>query len=199
MNRILLREFVELSYDQKLVKESLEKKEPIVLTTILQRAEAKNQNGRVYSRRILEREMQNYSTMIAQNRALGSLDHPDSSVVSLSTASHIITDWWWEGNDVMGKVRILNTPNGKIAQTLLEDGIKIGISSRGVGDIIKKEAMDVVDENFILIAFDLVQDPSTHRAILGGMNENKSISSEEYRKLIPKTERISRILGTLLE
>lgn len=199
MKRILLREFVELSYDQKIVKESLEKKEPIVLTTILQRAEAKNQNGRVYSRSILEREMQNYSKMISERRALGECDHPDSSVVSLSKASHIITDWWWEGNDVMGKLQVLNTPHGKIIQTLLEDGVKIGISSRGVGDIIKKEAVDIVDDNFVLIAYDLVQDPSTQRAILGGMNESRDVSIEEFRKLVSKNDRVNRILNDILK
>lgn len=116
----LLREYTELSYDRQMIKESKEKGLPIILKTILQRSDAPNQNKRIYPRHILEREMKNYDKAICEGRATGELDHPDTSVVSLERVSHIIREAWWQGNEVWGKVEILNTPKGKIAQDLME-------------------------------------------------------------------------------
>jgi hypothetical protein len=194
---LILREYTDLSYDRNLVKESIEKKLPIILKTILQRKDAPNQNHRIYPGQILEREVNNYKKAIAEGRATGELDHPDSSIVSLERVSHIIREVWWNNDEVWGAVEILNTPNGKLAQTLLEAGVKVGISSRGVGDTKKnKDGYDVVDESFMLVAFDLVSEPSTHNAWL---HESKQISVDEVRKVIPKVDRVNRIVNEILK
>ncbi len=194
---LILREYTDLSYDRNLVKESIEKKLPIVLKTILQRKDAPNQNHRIYPGQILEREVNNYKKAIAEGRATGELDHPDSSIVSLERVSHIVREVWWHNDEVWGAVEILNTPNGKLAQTLLEAGVKVGISSRGVGDTKKnKDGYDVVDESFMLVAFDLVSEPSTHNAWL---HESKQISVDEVRKVIPKVDRVNRIVNEILK
>jgi hypothetical protein len=116
----ILREYTELTYDRKLVKESIANKVPVILKTILQRCDKPNQNKRIYGRSVLEREMQNYQKMIAEGRAAGELDHPDDAIVSLERVSHVIREAWWDGNEVWGKVEIINTPKGKIAQELME-------------------------------------------------------------------------------
>lgn len=194
----LLREFVNLNYDKQLVKEAKEKKAPILVKAILQRADAVNQNKRVYPMVILQREVENYKKAVREGRATGELDHPDSSVVSLENISHVIRDIWWDGNEVVGTVEILNTPKGRIAQELMEGGVKLGISSRGVGETMKNnEGYDVVDESFMLVAFDLVSEPSTHNAWL--VHENKSITVDSIRKMIPKCDRVNRIVNEILK
>ena len=101
----------------------------------LQEANVKNGNGRVYPEMVLRREVENYQKLIRENRALGELDHPDQSVINLKNVSHLVTELWWNGKDVMGKVKILETPSGKILRSLVESGVKLGISSRGLGKI----------------------------------------------------------------
>lgn len=126
----------------------------------------------------------------------GECDHPDSSIVSLERVSHVIREIWWNGSEVWGAVEILNTPKGKIIQNLMEAGIKIGISSRGVGETMKNgQGIDVVDENFMLVAFDLVSEPSTHHAWL---HESKNVSTEDVRKMVSKVDRINRLANELL-
>lgn len=123
-------------------------------------------------------------------------DHPEDSIVSLERISHVVREAWWQGDEVWGKVQILNTPKGRIIQDLMEGGIKIGISSRGIGDVVKNESgADVVDENFMLIAFDLVSEPSTHNAFL---HESKQVSYEDIKKMISKTDRLYRIANEIL-
>lgn len=193
----LLREFNVLTYEKGIVKESKEKGIPIVVKAIMQRADAKNQNGRVYPRPILEREINNYQKAIAEGRATGELDHPESSIVSLQNVSHVIREIGWIGDDVVGKLEILNTPKGKIAQDLMESGIKLGISSRCVGEVQRNEnGEDVVDESLQLIAFDLVSEPSTHNAWL---TEAKEISTEEFRKMVSKVDRVNRLVNEILK
>jgi hypothetical protein len=153
----ILREYLALTYDKNIVKEAKEKGLSIAVKALLQRADAPNQNNRVYPMSILQREVENYKKAIIEGRATGELDHPESSIVSLQNVSHIVREVWWQGNEVMGTVEILNTPKGKIAQELMEAGVRLGISSRGVGEVIKNESgHDVVDESFMLVAFDLV-------------------------------------------
>ncbi len=142
---------------------------PLVVQGVLQRAEAKNQNGRVYGKEILEREAQKYDeNFIRERRALGELDHPDSSVVNLKNVSHNVKRMYWNGNDLMGEVEILTTPSGNILKELLNCGIKLGISSRGMGSVKKNvhEGTDEVQDDFELIAFDFVSNPSTRGAFL---------------------------------
>jgi len=193
-----LREYISLKYDRNLIKEAKEERKPILVKALLQRADAPNQNERIYPMPILGREVKNYEKAVVEGRAGGELDHPDSSVVSLENISHMIREIWWEGNEVWGTVEILNTPKGRIAQDLMEAGLKLGISSRGVGDTLKnEEGYSVVDESFMLIAFDLVSEPSTHEAWL--MREGKELSSEAVRNMIPKVDRVNRIVNDILK
>ena len=140
---------------------------------VLQRAGAENQNGRVYPKGILERELEKYQTLIKERRALGELDHPDSSVINLKNVSHNIREVHWEGNDVVGTVEILPTPSGNILKELLRAGILLGISSRGMGSTKPMEGNKLlVGEDFELIGWDFVSNPSTHGAFMTPMNES---------------------------
>jgi len=196
-NGRLLREYMSLSYDKDLVKEAKKQNKPIIVKALLQRADSLNQNQRIYPRAILEREVENYQKAVVEGRATGELDHPDSSVVALEKVSHVIREIGWEGDEVWGTVEILNTPKGLIAQSLMESGILLGISSRGVGETIQTdEGYEMVDDSFMLIAFDLVSEPSTHEAWL--MREGKRINTDDVRKMIPKVDRINRIVNDIL-
>ena len=150
----------------------------LVVKGVLQRAEAKNQNGRVYPREILVRESKKYDeNFVKQNRALGELDHPDSSVVNLQNVSHNVKEMHFEGDNLVGTVEILTTPSGNILKELFKNGIKLGISSRGLGsvEVVRESNGDQVSkvgDDFELIAFDFVSNPSTHGAFLHPMNES---------------------------
>ena len=140
---------------------------------VLQRSGAENQNGRVYPREVLEREIDKYQTLVKEIRALGELDHPDSSVINLKNVSHNIKEVHWEGNDVIGTVEILPTPSGNILKELLRAGILLGISSRGMGSTQPmKDNKLLVGEDFELIGWDFVSNPSTHGAFMTPMNES---------------------------
>ena len=146
----------------------------LVVKGVLQRAEAKNQNGRVYPKELLMREAKKYTeNFIQQKRALGELDHPDSSVVNLQNASHNVMEMHFNGNDLVGTVEVLGTPSGNILKELFKSGIKLGISSRGLGSVENiGEGAQEVQPDFELIAFDFVSNPSTHGAFLSPMNES---------------------------
>ena len=147
----------------------------LIVKGVLQRAEAKNQNGRVYPKELLMREAKKYTeNFIQQKRALGELDHPDSSVVNLQNASHNVMEMHFNGNDLVGTVEVLGTPSGNILKELFKSGIKLGISSRGLGSVetIGESGAQEVQPDFELIAFDFVSNPSTHGAFLSPMNES---------------------------
>ena len=147
----------------------------LIVKGVLQRAEAKNQNGRVYPKDLLMREAKKYTeNFIQQKRALGELDHPDSSVVNLQNASHNVLEMHFNGNDLVGTVEVLGTPSGNILKELFKSGIKLGISSRGLGSVesIGENGAQEVQPDFELIAFDFVSNPSTHGAFLHPMNES---------------------------
>ena len=140
---------------------------------VLQRSGAENQNGRVYPREVLEIEIDKYQTLVKERRALGELDHPDSSVINLKNVSHNIKEVHWEGNDVIGTVEILPTTSGNILKELLRAGILLGISSRGMGSTQPmKDNKLLVGEDFELIGWDFVSNPSTHGAFMTPMNES---------------------------
>jgi len=144
-----------------------------IVKGILQRAGAENQNGRVYPMPILQREAKRYETLIKERRALGELDHPDSSVINLKNVSHNVREIHWEGNDLCGTVEILPTPSGNILKELLRAGILLGISSRGMGSTRQLEGNKVeVQKDFELIGWDFVSNPSTHGAFMTPMNES---------------------------
>ena len=141
---------------------------------VLQRSGAENQNGRVYPREVLERECKKYEQLIKERRALGELDHPDSPVINLKNVSHNIREIYWEGDDVCGVVEILSTPSGNILKELLKNNIRLGISSRGLGSV--KELSDgtvMVQEDFELVGWDFVSNPSTHGAFMAPLQESK--------------------------
>jgi len=167
----------------------------IVLKGIMQRADAVNQNGRIYPRHILEREVENYQRIINDNRALGELDHPTESTISLDRVSHIVKEMHWVGNDLCGTIELLNTPKGKIAQALIEDGVKLGISSRGVGSVYKDGDYSVVGEDFLLICLDLVQEPSTTSAFM--LAEGLDIDFDREKHL-NSTDKVHRLLSSAL-
>ena len=166
---MLLQEYRPFKVDKQLVERSIKENKSLVVTGVLQRANAKNHNGRVYPRKILDREVKNYMMgPVKDNRAMGELDHPDSSVINLQNVSHTIKKCWWEGDDVMGNVEILSTPAGNILKALFAAGITVGISSRGMGSV-KENVGDgtvEVQDDFELLCWDFVSTPSTHGAFM---------------------------------
>lgn len=169
----LLIEYIPLRYEKKSLLESIDNNDGrLLVPALLQSADKPNRNKRVYPRSILERECSRYNeSSIRMRKALGELDHPDSNVVNLKNVSHLVTEIWWEGNDVHGNIEILNTPSGNIAKELLMAGVTLGISSRGVGSVESlREGEDPelveVQPDFELLCWDLVSDPSTINAYL---------------------------------
>ena len=147
----------------------------LVVRGVLQRAEAKNQNGRIYPRETLMREAKKYEKeFVNEKRAMGELDHPESSVVNLQNVSHNITEMHWEGDNLLGTVEVVGTPSGNILKELFKSGIKLGISSRGMGSVetVNEGDAQQVQDDFELIAFDFVSNPSTHGAFLHPTNES---------------------------
>jgi hypothetical protein len=198
MSKQLLVDYTIFEVSPQQINESLAQNDGrLIVTGVLQRAGAKNQNGRIYPMPILQREAKNYTeTFIAERRALGELDHPDSSVVNLNNVSHNVLSMGWQGNDLVGKVEILPTPSGNILKALFQSGIRLGISSRGMGSV--KEVMREgntaleVQEDFELIAFDFVSNPSTHGAFLSPVNESVN------RTVNNKYDNISRIIQDII-
>lgn len=141
---------------------------------IFLQAEIKNRNGRIYPRHVLQREVDRYNReAIATNRSLGELGHPENPSVNLDRVSHMITKLYPDGNNFIGKAKILDTPNGKIAQALLEGGASLGVSSRGVGSLRECNGVKMVCEDYHLsVAADLVSEPSAHEAYVQGIMEN---------------------------
>ena len=184
----LLVDYIPFELSAEQINESLkENNGKLVVKGVLQRANAKNQNGRVYPMEILQREAKNYSeNFIVQKRALGELDHPDSSVVNLQNVSHNVTEMHWEGDNLLGTVEILTTPSGNILRELFKNGIKLGISSRGMGSVETVQEADgqqavKVGDDFELIAFDFVSNPSTHGAFMYPLQENVDKSQTQGR------------------
>jgi hypothetical protein len=196
-NMVLLKEWLPLRYSPELVRESkLTNGGRVMLRGVIQRADTLNQNGRIYPRAILEREIDNYQKFIRENRALGECDHPDTSVVELKNVSHIVRETKMEGDTVSGVVELLDTPSGKILQSLVEAGVTLGISSRGVGSTRKQGDAVIVQDDFQLICFDIVSEPSTPGAFM--MSESRVISGRELKKTFTKSDRVNRIFTDIL-
>jgi len=193
----LLNTYEVFNYTPEMIKESREKNNgKVMMKGILQKADTLNQNGRIYPMDILEREIRNYQKFIVENRALGELDHPDSSVVNLKNASHLVKEAYIDKQVVFGTVEILDTPSGKILQSLIESGVKLGISSRGVGSTKKQGDYHVVQDDFQLICWDFVSEPSTPGAFM--LPEGKSINPNELKNAFNKSDRIDRVLNDIL-
>ena len=165
---MLLTEYRTFKVDKRLVEASIKENKSLVVKGVIQRAEAKNQNGRIYPREILEREINKYAEgPIKERRALGELDHPESSVINLQNVSHNVTKVRMVGDDVYGEVEILSTPAGNILKELFRNGITVGISSRGMGSVQEGPGDTVeVQDDFELLCFDFVSTPSTHGAFM---------------------------------
>ena len=197
MSKYILREYYELcpgGICQDLLTEDEKfqaKNGAVFLSGVMQRCDEQNGNGRVYPAPILQREVKNYMKVVKENRACGELDHPEDSVVNLKNASHTVTSLWWEGKDLMGKVKVLSTPSGKILEALIGDGISLGISSRGLGSVRESQGKTLVEDDFQLICFDIVSEPSTQGAYMM-MNESKQ------KQLWSKADRINRLLNDII-
>ena len=197
-SRNLLTEWLRFDYTADQIKESREQHGgKIVMKGILQKADTLNQNGRVYPESILSREVRNYQKFISENRALGECDHPDSSVVELKNSSHIIRKAWMDGKTCFGLVELLDTPSGKILQSLVESGVTLGISSRGVGSTSREGDHDVVQDDFQLICWDFVSEPSTPGAFM--MKEGRDFTRADLNRHFTKSDRIDRVFNDILE
>ncbi len=202
-NKSLLREYYALcegGYCQDLLteaeKKDIKENKAWYLTGILQKGNTKNGNGRKYPSHVLEREMKNYDMLIKQKRAFGELDHPDTSVVDLKNASHMVTRYWKDGDAIMGAIKILDTPCGEIVKGIVKSGGQVGISSRGLGSVVNESnGTSIVQEDFTLICFDIVADPSTPGAF---MNPQKIRESKEM-KVHDRDYRVNSILNSILD
>lgn len=177
-----------------LLTESKVKPGVFEVTGIMQRAGAKNQNGRIYKREILEQEVQNYiENFVKVGNAYGELDHPESAIVSLKNASHVVKELWWSGDNLMGKVELLNTPSGNIVKEILRGGHTIGISSRGTGSVSQtNEGTLMVQPDFELVCWDFVSNPSTQGAFMN------PISLNEQKQAAGKYDRLDSIINNIL-
>ena len=160
-------------------RRSLNDGSKLILEGVIQRAGAKNQNGRVYSKDILEREIENYKKgPIAERRALGELDHPDSSIINLNNVCLNMLDIRWDGDDVIGKIEILSTPSGNIIKELFANNITVGISSRGMGSVQESQGVLRVQEDFEILCWDMVSNPSTQGAYMRPTSLNESVGTK---------------------
>ena len=196
----LLTECMTFEYDRNLVLEQSQNTSgKLIMKGVLQKANTLNQNGRVYPIDILRREVQNYQRFIDEGRALGELDHPDTSVVELKNVSHVIREAHMDGDICYGTLEVLDTPNGQILKSLVESGIKIGISSRGVGSTRSEGGHQIVQDDFQLICWDIVSEPSTPGAFV--MKEGRDLSAEEIRQVqayFGKDHKVDRALNVIL-
>ena len=152
----------------------------VIVEGILATAEVKNGNGRYYPRELWERELGKYQELIDQRRATGELDHPESQVVNLKNVSHVIREYWWDGDQVMGRIEILPTPSGNILTELIKAGVTVGVSSRGVGSLEQNGNVMEVQDDFELLCWDFVSTPSNPGSFMGVLQEGKQHTSVDY-------------------
>jgi hypothetical protein len=189
MSKSLLIEYSIFTPKTTQLTEGVKGTRNLLVEGVVQRADSKNQNGRVYPKHILENEVKKYvATSIAENRALGELDHPESTVINLKNVSHNIKELWWDGDDLMGKIEVLPTPSGNILRELFANNITVGISSRGMGSVQPLgEGTVEVQDDFELLCWDFVSTPSTQGAFMKptGLNENfnPNLNQNKYSKV----------------
>ena len=200
MSKVLLREYYALC-EGGVCQDLLTEEEKryvanggMMLSGKLQEADVQNGNGRIYPYKVLMREINTYKKLVKENRALGELDHPDDSVINLRNASHMVTDVWMEDKNVMGKVKVLDTPSGNILKGLVNSGAQLGISSRGMGSVSENMGQTIVEDDFQLICFDFVSEPSTPGAFM--MKEAKDLAAPN---VFTKADRINRLLSQVLD
>ena len=199
----LLVSKIQFEFTRQSINESIKENDGrLIVKGTLQKAEEQNQNGRVYSRELLEREATKYDDLIKENRALGELDHPESAVVNLQNVSHNVIGMGWQGNDLIGKVEILGTPSGNILKELFKSGITLGISSRGMGTTRDVKGETIVNDDFELVAFDFVSNPSTRGAFMdpvasSKLNEAVETQGRVCTKFCKAESLIHEIIGEL--
>lgn len=166
----LISEYVES--DLNYITEEKDGKKRYVIEGIFMQADSKNRNGRIYPKAVMEKAVDKYMTeQVSKGRAVGELNHPDGPTINLDKVSHKIVDLRWEGNNIVGKAQILNTPMGKIVEGLMDGGVLLGVSSRGMGSLVQKGGINYVGDDFQLATVDIVQDPSAPEAFVNGIME----------------------------
>ena len=195
MSKQVIVDYIPFEVSPQQINESInENNGRLVVKGVLQRAEAKNQNGRVYPKETLMREAEKYADeFIREKRALGELDHPDSSIINLANVSHMVTDIWMDDMTVMGKCKVLDTPAGQILRSLVDAGVKIGISSRGMGSVREQMGQTIVEDDFQLICFDIVSEPSTPGAFMA-LSESQLMNEQ-----VVKNNKVLNLINSILE
>ena len=152
----------------------------LVVEGILATCEVKNGNGRYYKKELWDREMDKYQELINERRSLGELDHPESQVINLQNVSHLVTDWNWDGDNIMGKIEILPTPSGNILKELIKNGVTVGVSSRGMGSLEQNGSVMEVQDDFELLCWDFVSTPSNPGSFMSVLQEGKQTITYDY-------------------
>ena len=193
-NNNMAQLLVDVTPFKSVLRESKDRPGVFEVEGVMQRAKAENQNGRVYSKAILEREAEKYvDEFVKRGNAFGELDHPESPVVSLKNASHIVKELYWKGDDLMGKVELLNTPAGNIVKEIIKAGHTIGISSRGTGSVNQtNEGQLEVQPDFELVCWDFVSNPSTHGAFMN------PVSLQEGKVKVSKYQNLDLVINDIL-
>ena len=174
----------------------------MILSGKLQEADVQNGNGRIYPYKVLMREIETYKKLVKESRALGELDHPDDSVINLKNASHLVNKMWWDGDSVMGKIEVLSTPSGNILKDLIKAGVKLGISSRGLGSVKQEKGNTIVEDDFQLICFDMVSEPSTPGAFLSPSKGPSTIKMDPGLNVYlneTKNDKIDNLIDSILK
>jgi len=155
----------------------------LMVEGILATAEVKNGNGRYYKKELWDREMEKYDQLVKERRSMGELDHPESTVINLKNVSHIVTDYNWDGDQLMGKIEILPTPSGNILKELIKNGITVGVSSRGMGSLEQNGSVMEVQDDFELLCWDFVSTPSNPGSFMSVLQEGKNSVTYNYTKV----------------
>ena len=206
MAKQLLQEYFELCPEGRCPVDVLTESErerassgTVYLVGVCQRAGVKNGNGRIYRLPTLQREVEAYQRSIQERRAQGELDHPESSVINLKNASHLVSKLHFKGNDVIGKIEVLDTPSGNILKALVQSGVKLGISSRGLGTVKEQNGQTIVEDDFQLICFDIVSEPSTPGAYLSSGGNTSAVSVHMNESLVQREQKINNIIQDILK
>ena len=155
----------------------------LVVEGILATAEVKNGNGRYYKKELWDREMEKYDQLVKERRSMGELDHPESTVINLKNVSHLVTDYGWDGDQLMGKIEILPTPSGNILKELIKNGVTVGVSSRGMGSLEQNGSVMEVQDDFELLCWDFVSTPSNPGSFMSVLQEGKETITYDYTKV----------------
>ena len=155
----------------------------LMVEGILATAEVKNGNGRYYKKELWDREMEKYDQLVKERRSMGELDHPESTVINLKNVSHIVTDYGWDGDQLMGKIEILPTPSGNILKELIKNGITVGVSSRGMGSLEQNGSVMEVQDDFELLCWDFVSTPSNPGSFMSVLQEGQQTITYDYSKV----------------